>query len=85
MCGQAAPCPAHSAPIAAAMHLEAVHCKPAARARGAVLEVGDDGMVDVLLLLAQEVRADAVEAVAAQLVIALDRLWRMTDGEQTLR
>ena len=77
---QPAPCPAHSVPIAAAMHLEAVHGEPAARAGGAILEVGDDGMVDVLLLLAQEVRADAVEAVAAQLVIALDRLWRTTNA-----
>ena len=38
---------------------------------GTVLKIGNDGMVHILLLLAEELRADTVERIRAQLVVAL--------------
>jgi hypothetical protein len=55
-------------------HLQTVHCKSAARVCCTVLKFGNDGVVNVLLLLAQEVGADGVEGVAAELVVSLNDL-----------
>ena len=54
--------------------LQAVYGEAAARVGVARLEVGDDGVVDVLLLLAEEMGADGVERVGRQLVVALEHL-----------
>ena len=50
--------------------LEAVDGQAASRLLVAVLQVGDDRVMHVLLLLLQEQVADGVEAIAAQLVVA---------------
>ena len=50
--------------------LEAVDGEAAARLGAAVLQVGDDRVVHVLLLHAQEFRTDGVEGVGRELVVA---------------
>ena len=44
------------------MYLEAVHCEAAARLLRAVLQVCDDGVMNILLLLAQEVGRHGIQA-----------------------
>ena len=62
------------APLRQVRVLQAVDGEAAARVGVARLEVGDDAVVDVLLLLAEEVGADRVERVGRQLVVALEHL-----------
>ncbi len=55
-------------------YLEAVDSQTAASLLVAALQVADDAVMHILLLLAQEVRRDGIQGVAAQLVLSLDGL-----------
>ncbi len=55
-------------------YLEAVDSQTAASLLVAALQVADDAVMHILLLLAQEVRRDGIQGVAAQLVVSLDGL-----------
>lgn len=55
-------------------YLQTIHSKSAPRIGCTVLQLGDNGMVHVLLLFTQEMSTHSVERVAAELVVTLNDL-----------